>query len=47
MINRELARLKVFQLIYAYGRSGGKPMDAADKELEFSLEKPTNCTSIC
>jgi len=39
MINRELARLKVFQLIYAYGRSGGKPMDAADKELEFSLEK--------
>ena len=39
MINRELIRLKVVQLIYAYYQNPGKTMDVALKELNFSLSK--------
>lgn len=39
MINRELIRLKVVQLVYAYYQNEGKPLDVAEKELSFSLEK--------
>lgn len=39
MINRELIRLKVVQLIYAYYQNEGKTMDVAEKELLFSLTK--------
>lgn len=39
MINRELIRLKVVQLIYAYYRNEGKTTEIAEKELEFSLDK--------
>ena len=39
MINRELIRLKVVQLVYAYYRSGEKEMNTALKELDFSLSK--------
>lgn len=39
MINREIARLKVVQLAYADFKNGGKQMDAAMKELMFSLSK--------
>ncbi len=37
MVNRELIRAKVVQLVYAYYMSGGKPMDVAMKEVETSL----------
>lgn len=39
MINRELIRLKIVQLIYAYYRNEGKTMDVAEKELLFSFDK--------
>ncbi len=39
MINRELVRLKVVQLIYAYYQNGDKTLETAEKELEFSLTK--------
>ena len=39
MINRVLLRLKVIQVIYAYYQNGGKNLDAAEKELFYSLSK--------
>lgn len=39
MINRELIRIKVVQLVYAYYMNGGKSMDIAEKELLTSLSK--------
>ena len=39
MINRELIRIKIVQLIYAYYQNGNKNMDNAEKELLFSLSK--------
>ena len=39
MINRELIRIKVVQLTYAYYQNGEKNMDNAEKELLFSLSK--------
>ena len=39
MINRELIRLKVVQLIYAYYQNEGKTIDVAEKELNFSMDK--------
>lgn len=39
MINRELIRIKVVQLIYAYYQNGNKNIDIAEKELVFSLSK--------
>ncbi|MGN0086757.1 MAG: transcription antitermination protein NusB [Alloprevotella sp.] len=39
MINRELIRLKVVQLVYAFHQNGDKTFDVADKELSFSLDK--------
>lgn len=39
MINRVLIRLKIIQIIYAYYQNGGKNLDAAEKELFFSLSK--------
>lgn len=39
MINRELIRLKIVQLVYAYYQNGNKNIDVAVKELFFSLSK--------
>ena len=39
MINRELIRIKVVQLTYAYYQNGSKNIDTAEKELFFSLSK--------
>ncbi len=39
MINRVLIRLKVIQIVYAYYQNGSKNLDAAEKELFFSLSK--------
>ena len=39
MINRELRRIKVVQLTYAYYQNGNKNMDNAEKELLFSISK--------
>lgn len=39
MINRELIRLKVVQVAYAYYLNGGKNIETAEKELFFSLSK--------
>ena len=39
MINRELIRIKIVQLTYAYYQNGDKLMDNAEKELLFSLSK--------
>lgn len=39
MINRELVRLKVVQLVYADYKNGGKSMDDAMKELAYSLQQ--------
>lgn len=39
MINRDLIRLKVTQLIYAYYQNEGKAIDMALNELDFSLDK--------
>ena len=39
MINRELIRLKVVQMTYAYYQNGSNKLDVAEKELFFSLSK--------
>ena len=39
MINRELIRIKVVQLVYSYYQNGDKTMEAAEKEFVFSLDK--------
>ena len=39
MINRVLIRIKVIQIVYAYYQNGSKNLDAAEKELLFSLSK--------
>jgi N utilization substance protein B len=39
MINRVLIRLKIIQLIYAFYQNGNKNIDAAEKELLYSLSK--------
>ena len=39
MINRELIRIKVLQLTYAYYQNGEKNMESAENELLFSLSK--------
>ncbi len=39
MINRELIRLKVVQLVYSYYQNAEKPFDKAEDELTFSLNK--------
>ena len=39
MINRVLIRLKVIQVIYAYYQNGGRNLEAAEKELFYSLSK--------
>ena len=39
MINREIIRIKIVQLTYAYYQNGNKNIDTAEKELFFSLSK--------
>lgn len=39
MINRELIRIKIVQLTYAYYQNGNNNIDNAEKELVFSLSK--------
>lgn len=39
MINRELIRIKVVQLTYAYYQNGNKQMDSAEAELQYSLTR--------
>ena len=39
MINRELIRLKIVQIIYAYYQNGNRNIDATEKELFLSLSK--------
>jgi len=39
MINRILIRLKIVQLVYAFYQNGGKKLDAAEKDLVYSLHK--------
>ncbi|MGI6231921.1 MAG: transcription antitermination factor NusB [Prevotella sp.] len=39
MINRELIRIKIVQLTYAYYQNGNNNIDTAEKELLFSLTK--------
>ncbi|MBQ9637553.1 MAG: transcription antitermination factor NusB [Prevotella sp.] len=39
MINRELIRIKIVQLTYAYYQNGSRNIDSAEKELVFSLSK--------
>jgi N utilization substance protein B len=39
MINRELIRLKVIQLVYAFYQNEGKTIEMAEKELMFSFGK--------
>lgn len=39
MVNRELIRIKVVQLTYAYYQNGNNNMETAEKELFFSLSK--------
>ena len=39
MINREILRIKIVQLTYAYYQNGNKNIDTAEKELFFSLSK--------
>ena len=39
MINRELIRTKVVQLVYAYVQNEDKSLDVAENELDFSLMK--------
>ena len=39
MINRVLIRLKVVQILYAYYQNEGKSLEAAEKELFYSLSK--------
>ena len=39
MINRELIRIRIVQLTYAYYQNGNKNIETAEKELLFSLSK--------
>ena len=39
IINRVLIRLKIIRIVYAYYQNGSKNLDAAEKELFFSLSK--------
>lgn len=39
MINRDLIRLKVVQLIYAFYQNEGKNLEVAEQELDFSMNK--------
>ncbi|CCY03409.1 nusB family protein [Prevotella sp. CAG:924] len=39
MINREIIRIKIVQLTYAYYQNGSNNIDTAEKELLFSLSK--------
>lgn len=39
MINRELIRIKVVQLVYAYYQNSNRPIETVEKELIFSLSK--------
>ena len=39
MINREIIRIKIVQLTYAYYQNGNKNIDTVEKELFFSLSK--------
>ncbi len=39
MINREIIRNKVVQLVYAYYQNGNRNIETAEKELFFSLSK--------
>lgn len=39
MLNRNLLRAKIVQLVYANYKRGGQPLDAALKELKFSIEQ--------
>jgi len=39
MVNREIIRIKIVQLTYAYYQNGSKNIDAAEKELFVSLSK--------
>ncbi len=39
MVNRELIRVKLIQLVYAYYMSGGKSLDIAMREVQTSLAK--------
>ena len=39
MINRELIRIKIVQLTYAYYQNGNHNIDNAEKELMFALSK--------
>ena len=39
MINRELIRLKVVQLVYSYYQNQAKDLETAEKDLKFSLNK--------
>lgn len=39
MVNRELIRLKVVQLVYAFYKDEGKQLEIAERELAFSLNK--------
>lgn len=39
MINRQLIRIKIVQLTYAYYQNGSKNIESAEKELLFSLSK--------
>lgn len=39
MINRELIRLKLVQIIYSYYQNGSMNIEAAEKELELSLSR--------
>lgn len=46
MINRELIRIKIVQLVYAYYQNGSKNIDSAEKELFFSLDKAYDLYNI-
>ena len=46
MINRELIRIKIVQLTYAYYQNGNRNMDNAEKELLFSLSKAYDMYNI-
>ena len=39
MINREIIRIKIIQLTYAYYQNGNRNIESAEKELFFSLSK--------
>lgn len=39
MINRELIRIKITQIVYAFYQNGNQQIDTAEKELLFSLSK--------